>query len=374
MDVLISGASMAGLSAAYWFARMGHHVTVVERADGLRRGGAPIDVRGDALGVAERMGILDQISAQRVALVGPAPILDGTGEQVATLDLSWFANETDDDIEISRDRLNDIILAAIDPAVEFRFANSIDALTDDGGGVDVVLRDGSTARCDLVIGADGLHSNVRGLAFGSESDYVHHIGFYVALLNLDPRRTWDRALLNVPGMAVAIRDTGDGPRAMVIVHSPEITYDFRDFGAQRVLVGDFLDRVGGWQVPAIRHQFLDAATEGFYFDSVSQVRMPSWTAGRVALLGDAAHCAALLSGMGTSLAMIGAELLATTWTEADGNLDAASEPFHRRLRPHVDKAQDSVEYGSSIVVPGTQHDLDQRNQMFRDEGARRAAI
>ena len=100
MKVLISGASMAGLSAAYWFARMGHQVQVVERSDGLRQGGAPIDVRGRALGTAERMGILGQIEAQKVSILEPSPVLDGQGVQVASLDLRWFANETDQDVEI----------------------------------------------------------------------------------------------------------------------------------------------------------------------------------------------------------------------------------------------------------------------------------
>src|ERR1043165_454182 len=125
MDVLVSGASMAGLSAAYWFARHGHRVTVVERADGLRPGGAPIDVRGWALGTAQRMGILGKIADQQVAVVAATPVLDGTGKQVATLDLRWFANETDEDIEITRDRLNRILLDAIPRGVEFRFRTSI---------------------------------------------------------------------------------------------------------------------------------------------------------------------------------------------------------------------------------------------------------
>ena len=113
MDVLIAGASMAGLSAAYWFARLGHRTTVVERAEGLRPGGAPIDVRGKALGTAERMGIPARIEAEKVSIVEPMPVLDGTGQQVASLDLRWFANETDHDVEITRDRLNRILHSVV---------------------------------------------------------------------------------------------------------------------------------------------------------------------------------------------------------------------------------------------------------------------
>lgn len=373
MRVLISGASMAGLSAAHWFCRTGHEVTVVERADGLRRGGAPIDVRGEALCVAARMGILDEIRAKKVPYVDPRPIYDGNGDQVATLDLSWFANEWDDDVEIGRDKLNDILLASVDGSADFRFDTTIETLDDGADAVACSLSDGTSGSWDLVVGADGLHSNVRRLAFGPERDYVLHLGFYVSLLDL-PEDDWDLGMLNVPGMAVAVRNVGDGPMAMVIVHSDEIDYDYRDLDSQRDLVVDrFLSRVDTWQVPKIRENFADRTTEGFYFDSVAQIKMPSWTNGRVALIGDAGHCAALLSGMGTSLAMIAAEALASHWTVTGGNLERAAEGFEERVRPYVEKAQASIEHGSSVVVPGTQEQLDERNQMFRDAAAEHAA-
>ncbi|MET3475762.1 FAD-dependent monooxygenase [Variovorax atrisoli] len=365
MDVLVSGASMAGLSAAYWFASLGHRVTVVERADGLRPGGAPIDVRGRALGTAQRMGILQRIAEEKVATIEPAPVLDGSGTQVATLDLRWFANETDEDIEITRDRLNRILLDAIPSGVEFRFRTSIASLDDRAGGVDVGFTDGATGRYDLVVGADGLHSNVRRLAFGPEKDYVRHFGHYVALVDLPPGRQWRRAMLNVPGLTIAVRDAGDGPQGMMIVASPEIDYDYRDLDAQRRLLDQFLSRVDAWQVPAMRAAFIDPDAKGFYFDLVSQTRMPGWIKGKVAVIGDAGHCAALLSGMGTTLAMVSAELLATTWTEHGGDMAAASPVYHEKLRPYVEQCQAFASEGAPIMVPATQEALDERNAMFR---------
>ncbi|NVM89871.1 2-polyprenyl-6-methoxyphenol hydroxylase-like FAD-dependent oxidoreductase [Variovorax sp. SG517] len=373
MDVLISGASMAGLSAAHWFARLGHRVTVVERADGLRPGGAPIDVRGRALATAQRMGILARIEEEKVAVIEPAPVLDGTGAQVATLDLRWFANETDDDIEITRDRLNRILLDAIPDGVEFRFKASIAAIADGvggAGGVDVAFADGRRGRYDLVVGADGLHSNVRRLAFGPEKDYVRHFGHYVALVDLPAGRTWHRAMLNVPGLTIAVRDAGDGPQGMMLAASPEIDYDYRDLDAQRQLIDRLLSRVDAWQVPAMREAFADPSARGFYFDSVSQTRMPGWTRGNVAVIGDAGHCAALLSGMGTTLAMVSAELLANTWTEAGGDMEAASPLYHDRLRPYVEQCQAFAGEGAPIMVPPTQQALDERNAMFREYAVR----
>jgi len=365
MDVLVSGASMAGLSAAYWFARLGHRVVVVERADGLRPGGAPIDVRGRALGTAERMGILKAIDAQKVAIADPMPVLDGAGAQVATLDLRWFANETDDDIEITRDRLNAILRGAIPAGVEFRFKTSIASIEDRVGGVDVALTDGRQTRVDLVVGADGLHSNVRRLAFGPEKDYVRHFGYYVALVDLPNDRAWERGMLNVPGLTIAVRDAGDGPQAMMLVASPQLDYDYRDLDAQRKTICDFMSRVNAWQVPALAAAFRDPAARGFYFDSVSQTHMPSWIQGNVAVIGDAGHCAALLSGMGTTLAMVAAETLANTWTECGGDMRRASPLYHERLRPYVDQCQAFALQGAPIMVPTTQAALDERNATFR---------
>jgi 2-polyprenyl-6-methoxyphenol hydroxylase-like FAD-dependent oxidoreductase len=370
MDVLVSGASMAGLSAAHWFARLGHRVTVVERSDGLRPGGAPIDVRGRALGTAERMGILTQIDEEKVAIVGPAPVLDGTGTQVATLDLRWFANETDHDVEITRDRLNRILLGVVPDDVEFRFGASIASIADGQGGADVVFTDGRQGRYHLVVGADGLHSNVRKLAFGPEKDYVRHFGYYVALVELPNDREWQRAMLNVPGLTIAVRDAGDGPQGMMLVASPEVDYDYRDLDMQRRMIDGFLSRVDAWQVSALRAAFTDPAAKGFYFDSVSQTHMPSWIHGNVAVIGDAGHCAALLSGMGTTLAMVAAETLATTWTEYSGNLQAASAAYHERLRPYVEQCQAFAHEGAPIMVPATQQALDERNAKFREYAAR----
>jgi 2-polyprenyl-6-methoxyphenol hydroxylase-like FAD-dependent oxidoreductase len=361
---------MAGLSAAYWFSRLGHRVSVVERADGLRRGGAPIDVRGRALGTAARMNILAKIGDEKVSILEPAPVLDGTGAQVATLDLRWFANETDEDIEISRDRLNSILLSVIPDDVGFCFKASITSIDDGTRGVDVTFTDGLPGHYDLVVGADGLHSNVRKLAFGPEKNYVRHFGYYVALVDLPADREWQRAMLNVPGLTIAVRDAGDGPQGMLLAASPAIDYDYRDLEAQRGLISRLLSGVDAWQVPALRAAFIDPVAEGFYFDSVSQTHMPSWIKGNVAVIGDAGHCAALLSGMGTTLAMVSAEILAKTWTECDGNMEAASAAYHDRLRPYVEQCQAFAHEGAPIMVPATQQALDERNATFRSYAAR----
>lgn len=373
MDILIAGASMAGLTAAHWFARLGHRVTVVERAPGLRPGGAPIDVRGQALGTAERMGVLQRIEAEKVSIVEPMPVLDGTGTPVATLDLRWFANETDRDVEITRDRLNHILRSVVPDSVAFRFDTTLVSLDEGPGGAEVGLSDGGRGRFDLVVGGDGLHSTVRRLAFGPERNFVRHFGYYVALVDLPATRDWQRAMLNVPGLTLVVRDAGDGPQAMMLAASPELEHDHRDGAAQRRLIDGFLARVDAWQVPALRAAFADPAARGFYFDSVSQTHMPAWMQGHVAVIGDAGHCAALLSGMGTTLAMVSAETLATAFTEHPGDLAAAARQHHERLRPYVEQCQAFAHEGAPIMVPATQEALDARNAMFRETAARFAA-
>jgi 2-polyprenyl-6-methoxyphenol hydroxylase-like FAD-dependent oxidoreductase len=370
MDVLIAGASMAGLSAAYWFARLGHQVTVVERAEGLRPGGAPIDVRGRALGTAERMGVLRRIEAEKVSIIEPMPVLDGTGTQVASLDLRWFANETDQDVEITRDRLNQILYSVVPSTVEFRFQCTLSSLSDGAGGVDVGFSDGRRGRYDLVVGADGLHSTVRRLAFGPEKNFVRHFGYYVALVDLPNTRQWQRAMLNVPGLTLVVRDAGDGPQAMLLAASRELDYDHRDSQSQRAIIDSLLSRVDAWQVPALRAAFADPEAKGFYFDSVSQTHMPSWIKGRVAVIGDAGHCAALLSGMGTTLAMVSAETLATVCTECGADMEKVRPLYHEQLRPYVEQCQAFAHEGAPIMVPATQEALDARNATFREYAAR----
>lgn len=373
MRVVIAGASMAGLCAAYWFAHSGHRVTVVERSQGLRPGGAPIDVRGLALGTAERMGILARIEQEKVSVTEPMPVLDGTGTQVARLDLRWFANETDRDVEITRDRLNQILFSAVPSSVEFRFNCTLTSIVDEPHGVDVRFSDGQQDRCDLVVGADGLHSTVRRLVFGPEHNFVRHFGHYVALVDLPDTLQWQRAMLNLPGLTVVVRDAGDGPQAMMLVASGPLNYDHRDLQAQRRLIENFLSRVNAWQVPALSAAFADPGAKGFYFDSVSQTHMPSWVKGKVAVIGDAGHCAALLSGMGTTLAMVSAETLATAWTESDGDMQATSRLHHEKLRSYVEQCQAFAHEGAPIMVPATQEALDARNATFREYDARFSA-
>ena len=133
----------------------------------------------------------------------------------------------------------------------------------------------------------------------------------------------------------------------------------------RAQIGQLISRVDAWQVPALRAAFIDPAAKGFYFDSVSQTHMPSWTSGHCVVIGDAGHCASLLSGMGTTLAIVAAELLANAFTEFDGDLASAAGPYHERFRAYVEHCQNFAQDSAPIMVPATQEALDKRNASFR---------
>jgi 2-polyprenyl-6-methoxyphenol hydroxylase-like FAD-dependent oxidoreductase len=355
---------MAGLAAAFDLASRGHHVTVVERASHFRVNGSPIDIRGDAIGVVAEMGLLQQVQERRVRMTELSHFVDGDGTQVARLPVREIG-DSDDDVEIAREDLAQVLIDALPDGVVVRFRDSVDSLVDDGDGVDVRFESGDTARFDLVVGADGQHSAVRRLVFGPESDYAHHLGLYVALADLPGEAGADRLnpMYNFPGHLAGIARYKDRALGVFLFRSDPIAYDHRDLDAQKkILVDAFADNPA-WKVP----ELLDAvrADPEFYFDSVSQIHMPTWHRGRVVLIGDAAHCATGLSGRGTSLAFTGAHFLAEELERAAGDHVTAFERYEARQRPYVEFAQNSVGDGADLVVPLTWEDIAVRDERLR---------
>ncbi|WNV85920.1 FAD-dependent oxidoreductase [Umezawaea sp. Da 62-37] len=364
MDILISGAGMAGLSAALDLSARGHRVTLVERASHFRVNGSPIDIRGDAIGIAERMGVLERIREQRVDTTELIQFVDADGETVARPTLA-DVGDSPDDLEIAREDLAHILIDALPSDVEIRFRDSVDSLVDDGGGVDVGFASGHSARFDLVVGADGQHSAVRGLVFGPEGDFARPLGFYVALTDLPGEVRPERMnpMYNFPGHLAGIARYKDRAFGVLMFRSDPLDYDHHDLDAQRKLIVEAFADTPAWKVP----QLLDAVRVDpeLYFDSASQIHMPTWHRGRVVLVGDAAHCATGLSGRGTSLAFTGAYFLAEELDRADGDHVAAFERYEARQRPYVEFAQHSVGAGAELVVPATWEAIAARNERLR---------
>lgn len=365
MHVLISGAGIAGLTCALELARRGHDVTVVEYADHFRLEGTPVDIRGEAIETVDRMELLESIRAHRLQMSETSRFVDADGTPVARVPL---ADSGSDDIEILREDLVRILADALPDTVTIRFGDSIQTLTDDGDDVGVRFESGHTGRYDLVLGADGQHSVVRGLVFGPEQDSARHLGVYFALANL-PGDAWAQhanSIYNVPDRLAGIFQYKSKTVAVFQFRSEPLDYDHHDLQAQkRILVDTFADH-SSWKIP----QLLDAARADpeFFFDGATQIQLPCWHRGRVALIGDAGYCPAFLSGRGTSLALTGSHILAQELASNADNHTAAFERYEARQRPHVTFAQATVDRGRDHLLPGTWAEIAARNTRLQSSG------
>ncbi|WP_433256842.1 FAD-dependent monooxygenase [Streptosporangium sp. CA-135522] len=335
MNILISGASVAGPALAYWLRRHGHTPTVVEPARQVRDGGYAVDFRGEALDVLDRMGLLEQVRALDTHM-GDAAMVDGDGNRYATLPAVIFAG----DLEILKGDLTRILYEATRDDVEYVFGDSIASLEQDETGVRVTFARGEPRMFDLVVGADGLHSRTRELVFGPEEPFLRHLGIYTAIFNLDNYLGLENTgrLYTVPGKAANIFSARDNTEARAALHfvSDPLDYDRRDVEQHRRIVAEHFAGEG-WEVPRLLKEMMSA--EDFYFDANAQIVMDRWSEGRVVLLGDAGYCSGPTSGRGTSQALIGAYILAGELAEAGGDHAAAFTAYERQMRGYVTEHQ-----------------------------------
>jgi 2-polyprenyl-6-methoxyphenol hydroxylase-like FAD-dependent oxidoreductase len=372
LRVLISGASIAGPALAYWLARRGFRPTVVERFGELRPGGNGVDIRGASVGIAERMGILPELR-RHATQIDDTTFVDAGDRRTANIPMTTF--NAGGDIEIMRGDLGRVVHDATKDDVEYVFGDSIIAIDDHGPAVTVTFDSGEVREFDLVVGADGLHSAVRGLTFGPDSEAMHHLGLYFAIASADPQLGRDRSvvLYNTPGKAAGVYRSGNhaGATAFFAFREPAVLdFDFRDGDQQKDIIRDrFAGQ--GWHVPALVERAV--ADDRFYFDSVSQIRMPRWSKGRVTLVGDAGYCATLLSGAGASLAFEGAHLLAAELEAAGGDHTVAFRRYEEKFRPTVKQRQASVRASAAILIPRSRAGIWTRNQFTRLMGLQTAA-
>jgi 2-polyprenyl-6-methoxyphenol hydroxylase-like FAD-dependent oxidoreductase len=302
-EVLVSGASVAGPTLAWWLHRHGFIPTVVERTPALRAGlgGHAVDLFGPAVDVAEWMGLLPQVQAARTQT--ELVMLERPGRRPIEVDLSGLvAGISARHVEIMRGELTSILYEATRDDVEYRFGDSIRTLDEDGDGIEVTFEHGPPRRFGLVVGADGLHSNVRRLVFGDEAPFRHYLGGYLGVFTLPNYRGLKGRMVawSAPGRTVAmypVRQTGEARALFLFRAAEELHHDHTDLEARkRLLRQAFSERT--WELPRILAE-LDSAPD-FYFDSITQIRMPSWSKGRVTLVGDAGYSPAPAVGGATT--------------------------------------------------------------------------
>jgi len=363
MKVLISGAGIAGTTLSYWLQRAGHEPTLVERAAQLRQGGYLIDFWGAGYEVAERMGIIGRLHEVGYHIKELREV-SRRGRRIARLDpRSLLGPIGDRFISIARADLAAAIFDAL-PGVETIFGDSVAALDEDDDGVQVTFTSGSSRRFDLVVGADGLHSRVRRLVFGPEYQFEKNLGFSVAAFDVEGYEPREEL--------VAITHTEVGAQTLRFTLRDGATmffFTFRhegpipdDIEAQQQLLLEHMRDVG-WEVPQILARLPEART--FYLDKASQIRMPSWSRGRVVLIGDAAACPSLLAGQGAALAMIEAYVLAAELARRNSDHTAAFTAYERQLAPLVREKQDAALGTASIFAPRNRRQLLFRNGMFK---------
>jgi len=367
---LIVGAGIAGPTLAYWLLKGGHEVTLVEHAPKLRSGGYLIDFWGAGFDVAERMGIVPELRTHGYTFT-EARAVDSKGRKVASFDPSVVIESNERYLSIPRADLATVIYDALDGKAELLVDDTVRELDDDGERVRVTFESGSVRDFDLVAGADGLHSRVRRLTFGPDEQYERYLGIVFAAFDAEryPVRDELVAMMHAEVGFQAIRLSFRDDATLCLF---TLLYDGEfptDRASQEALLrAKLVDK--GWELPTML-EFMSSAKD-FYFDSASQILMPSWSNGRVVLVGDAGAAPSFLAGQGSALAMIEAFTLAAELAGTDDYSQAFAR-YYERLAPLIRSKQKAAEGLGLAFAPKNGFQLFVRNTVLRMMGLPKVA-
>ena len=353
MRILISGASISGPVLAYWLTRYGFDVTIVERAPALRKtGGHAVDLFRPAMEISEKMGVLPKIEALATG-TNTARIYREGARQPVRVDLTKAVGAASDrHVEIMRDDLSAAYYDAGHDRVGYLFGDSITAISPDG---EVTFERAAPCRYDVVVGADGLHSNVRRLVFGEDAGRAQFLGGYLAVLSVPKSLAHEGEMvvhLGVGRLAgIYTAQPLDDARALFMFRSTEeLEYHYRDALRQKELLrAAFAGKhamVDGWLDELDR-------TPTFYFDSITQLQLDTWSRGRVTLVGDAGYCPGPAVGGSTSIAVLGAYVLAGELAQANGDHARAFAVYEREMADPVRRSRAFARTVAKSLVPNS---------------------
>ncbi len=368
--ILVSGASIAGPTVGYWLARHGFDVDIVERAAQIRGGGYPIDIRGSAVGVVERFGILPQIRAKACGS-RTLSIFDGNGDLILHGDAEKMMGSPDaSNVEIARGDLSSLLYETSREMCSYRFNERIQSLEQSHSKVYVQFASGAAGEYDYVIGADGLHSSTRQFVFGDEAKFLYHMGYCFvgfSMPNIFDIENETLTMSTVKRMAAVGHSNGsDRAFCMFAIADESITVtELNDpFDRQAIVRRYFGDY--SWYIPSMM-KYLELADDVFA-DTVSQTRLPFWSKGRVALIGDAAHAPGFVTGQGTSLALASAYVLAGELATNFNEPATALASYEREARPYVEANQNLTSKNGALLIPIDKETEQRRNDLLRTRG------
>lgn len=369
LKILISGASIAGPTLGYWLAKYGFDVEIVERAAEVRGGGYPIDLRGSAITIVEKMGMTESLRRAHLD-IKKLTLFDGDGEVLITQRPQQFSGGTlDVDVEVPRGDLAAALYERTRDRCTYHFNDRIIALDDKGGRVDVEFKSGRRGSYDYVLGADGLHSATREFTFGPESSFIRHLGYFFVgftmpnVLGLDDEQQAFSTAGRMAGLSsVRGKERISVLLAMALDEMPSPGERNADVQRQRFRA---LFGKDGWHIPRLLDE-LDRATD-IYIDTVSQIRMPAWSKGRVALAGDASYAPSFVTGQGSSLALAGAYVLAGAIASHPDDPAAAFAQYEREYRPFAEANQNLAGKNWQFIPPNADVER-QRNERLRSAG------
>src|SRR5690348_6956382 len=365
-NILVSGAGIAGTTLAWWLKKFGFNPTLIEIAPALREGGYAIDFMGAGYDVAEKMGIIPALKEVDINF-SKLVFVDSNNKEKGSMNYQKIKNFLNGRaFTLLRSDLAKMIYQSLDKDVEIIFGDTITNIAQNENEVSVTFQSGTTRNFDLLVGADGLHSKVRSLVFGNETQFEKYFGYYTSSYTIDDFSLGNHtfSMYNVPYKQVAVySNSGNKTTTFFIFTSPEkLSYPYHDIGKQKQILKTEFEN-SGWMCPQLLSG-IDSTTD-FYFDSISQIKMDSWYKGRITLVGDAGYCPSLLSGKGSTLAMVGAYILAGELKQANGDYKAAFKQYEVIFKPFMDKKQKAAQFFAKSFVPKSNFGIWLRNVTFK---------